>query len=389
MNIYSCLFIEREDSLWHNQLTATLRRMGHKVFIPPEIGLQRSWYISSQGLWTKKDQQELTARIIEDVKSVKAGHGLDLFFCYLFPFQFVPGLFREIGALGIPTAYFFCDNISSENIAKEYAPHATLNWVPESAALKSFESSGSRVIYLPMAANPDMNYPMAVKEIIEISFVGVKNPHRRYMLGKAARSGLKLKIYGSGWERVSEPNEKPSEKRGAGVIRRELLKLMKYGFGTRARREKYLRMGEEYEPLINGLVEKGHPMAEAPYPPDLKHSLEINNIYSLSSVSIGFNDQFIDRRGTIFHTNLRNFEATMSGACYLAQATPDIDQLFSDGKEIMIFHDTDELIDKARFLLKNDAFRRQLKAACRKRALAEHTWEDRFNKLFSALSLKR
>lgn len=382
MNIYVCLFIEREDSLWHNQLTGTLRRMGHKVFIPPEIGLQRSWHISGQGLWTKKDQQELTARILEDVKSVKTEHGLDLFFCYLFPFQFSPGLFREIGALGIPTVYFFCDNISNKNIAEEYAPYVTLNWVPEPAAVKSFESSGSRAIYLPMAANPDINYPTAVKETIDISFVGVKNPYRRHMLGKVSDSGLGLKIYGLGWSSSAKTRQAPAGKSS-------FFKTLRSRFSLKTRYKKYLKLGEEYEGIIKNHVDREHPLAAADYPPDMKHSLEINKIYAVSSVSIGFNDQFTNRSGVFFHTNLRNFEAAMAGACYLAEATSDIDQLFSDEKEIMIFHNIEELIDKGRFLLKNDAFRSELRAACRKRALADHAWENRFDKLFAALGIKK
>jgi len=55
----------------------------------------------------------------------------------------------------------------------------------------------------------------------------------------------------------------------------------------------------------------------------------------------------------------------------------------------MIFYNIEELIDRGRFLLKNDAFRKQLRLVCRKRALAEHTWENRIDKLFTALSLKR
>lgn len=406
MNIYVCLFIEREDSVWHHQFTRTLRKIGHNVFIPPEIGLQKSWYISGQGLWTSRHQRELTDRILSDVRLKNEKYGVDLFFCLLFPFQITPGLFKELKALNIPSAYFFCDNISNKKVAEEYAPHVTLNWVTEPQAMELFKRSKSRAIYLPMAANPEVNYPIAVSETVGASFVGLKNPHRRDMLGRAAKSGLDLRIYGLGWFPAAKTAKNHTEKEDAeNTDRRPGLKdrlssyftmkkngfldLLKYGFLLKKRSREYLKLGEEYEEVLKDFVEKGHCLETARYPIDMKHLLEINKIYGTSSVSIGFNDQFTPHTGVFFHTNHRNFEATMAGACYLGQATPDLGQLFRDGKEIMIFHDAEELIDKANFLLKNDTFRKHLRAAGRERTLAEHTWENRFERLFDALGMRK
>jgi len=406
INVYVCLFVEQEDSLWHQHITKTLRKIGHKVFTPVEIGLLESWHILNDRSWTKHNQWQLTERILDDVKKRNKEDGVDLFFCYLFPFQFKPHLFKELTKLGIPSAYFFCDNLSTKCVAKEYAPYATLNWVPESQAIQQFEASGGKAIYLPMAANPDIYYPLFTDEIIDVSFVGVKNPYRSEVLGKVAASGLNLRIYGKGWS-SQEKSDSYLEKDKHGVSRRTkfrfygklinrisakkvtLLNFFKYGLEDRRREKQYIKLGEEYENILQSVVRR-EPFLDVcrVYPGNSLDLNQINKAYSLSSVSIGFNNQFTNSDGLIFHTNLRNFEATMAGACYLAEATPEINELFADGKEIMIFHNPEELIDKARFLLKNEPFRKQLRLACHKRALSEHTWEHRFNKLFSVLGIK-
>jgi len=406
MNIYVCLFLEQEDSLWHYHLTQTLRKMGYRVFIPQEIGLQESWNILTQGCWAKRNQWQLTERILDDVKTRVKKEGVDLFFCYLFPFQFKPHLFKELTKLGIPSVYFFCDNLSYKCIAKDYAPYATLNWVTETRAMKQFKASGSKAIYLPMAANPDINYPLATEEIIEISFAGAKNPYRRDILGKVAASGLDLRIYGKNWSAKKRNNHYLESGKQAvnkyakfrfidklaehiSAKERSLLNLFKYGLEGRRRNKQYIKLGEEYENILQAVVER-QPFLDIcrVYPGNLLDLSQVNKIYSLSSVSIGFNDQFNYSDGLYFHTNLRNFEAAMAGACYLVEATPEINELFADEKEVMVFNTVDELIDKARFLLKNELFRKQLRLACRKRAFLEHTWEHRFNKLFSVLGIE-
>jgi len=127
---------------------------------------------------------------------------IDLFFCNMFPFQFTPELFKGLTGLGIPSVYFFCDNFAHKEVAEKFAPYATLNWVPEKNALEQFKASKSRFIYLPMAANPEICYPVDAQETVEISFLGTKNPYRRDLLGRVLNAGLNLKVYGrSGRER--------------------------------------------------------------------------------------------------------------------------------------------------------------------------------------------
>lgn len=387
LKIYVCLITEDRENIWHQHLTRTLHKMGHKIFTPENVGLLDTWKILAQGFSDRCHMERTTENILKDVKEIHGKSGIDLFFCYLYPFQFTPRLFKELTRSGIPSIYYFCDNFVHNEVAKEYAPFATLNWVPEKGALRQFESSGSRFIYLPMAANPDIFYPTDAKERVDISFVGSKNPYRRDLLGQALSAGLDLKVYGGNWHTVKDGQDsniahesKPLERISTYLKfkKNALSRLMRYGLTPSRHRRWYSKLGEEYEDILRAVAVKGTVATS-----------ELNEAYSFSAVSIGINDSFnpLFKDGLFFYTKMRNFEAAMAGACFLVQATPEGYEFFEDEKEVIYYSTAEELIDKATFLLKNEPFRKRLRAAVRSRALSEHTWAHRFRKAFSELGL--
>jgi spore maturation protein CgeB len=389
MNIYSCLIVEEESNLWHRNFTDTLRRMGHKVFIPVSIGLRESWCLLGGGVWTQKKKKELTEKIFNDVKSYHQREGVDIFLCYLFPFQFESSLFTELNGLSIPSVYFFCDNFAHMEVAQTYAPKATLNWVPEINTLEKFRESNSKFIYLPMAGNPNFNYPVSLKETVDLSFVGTKNPYRRHLLGQVLSSGMALRVYGDGWYPYAETYHSLEGKIKLPTLsyiervdiylqrrRQSMVNFLKYGFTLKRRQNWFHKLGKEYEMSLQAIGNK-EPLSYS----------DINRVYSFSSVSLGVNDQFniMNKERMVFYTKLRDFEATMAGACHLTQHTPEGAEFFVDDKEIMTYRTFEELLDKANFLLKNETFRGKMRLAARQKSLSQHTWEHRFKKIFSEL----
>lgn len=82
---------------------------------------------------------------------------------------------------------------------------------------------------------------------------------------------------------------------------------------------------------------------------------------------------------------LRDFDAPMSGSCYLTHDNPDLRSLFEVGQEIEIFTDVDDCVSKVRRLLGNDEQRERIAAAGRRRAERDHTWDRRIGDLFDHL----
>jgi spore maturation protein CgeB len=84
---------------------------------------------------------------------------------------------------------------------------------------------------------------------------------------------------------------------------------------------------------------------------------------------------------------LRDFEAPMSGAFYLAERCDELAEFFEPDKEVVFFEDADDLSEKAKFYLAHDAARERIRQAGMRRARAEHTWQHRFATTFRQMGL--
>jgi glycosyltransferase involved in cell wall biosynthesis len=84
-------------------------------------------------------------------------------------------------------------------------------------------------------------------------------------------------------------------------------------------------------------------------------------------------------------STMRPFELAMMGACMVSNPYCGIEQWFEPGKEMVIVHSADEAIDRYTFLLSHERERRALGEAARRRALGEHTFRHRAERLVRIL----
>ena len=89
----------------------------------------------------------------------------------------------------------------------------------------------------------------------------------------------------------------------------------------------------------------------------------------------------------VSHVRLRDFEAPMCGACYLTGYSDEIEEFYRVGIEIDTYRDTNELIDKTRYYLRDASAAQRLRHAGHDRALRDHTWDRRFTQLFRTIGL--
>lgn len=82
---------------------------------------------------------------------------------------------------------------------------------------------------------------------------------------------------------------------------------------------------------------------------------------------------------------LRDFDAPMSGSCYVTQHNDDLHELYEVGREIVTYRDIDECVEKVRYLLGHESARETIAKAGRERALRDHTWDKRFATLIQHL----
>jgi hypothetical protein len=116
------------------------------------------------------------------------------------------------------------------------------------------------------------------------------------------------------------------------------------------------------------------------YPPK-----EVGEVYSQSRI--------------VFNTSIagdltmRIFEGTLCGALVLTDSEKNgLNELFHVGKEIVTYNNVEDLLEKIHYYLSHDNEREQIAIAGQKRALQEHTYHHRVNKIMDYLgqpSLKK
>ena len=110
---------------------------------------------------------------------------------------------------------------------------------------------------------------------------------------------------------------------------------------------------------------------------------EMLDIYQKSKIVINIDQQIEVEEGL----NLRPFEVTAAGSFLLNDPIKDdIFRLFEDGKEIVVFHDVKDLREKVEYYLEHEAEREKIVKAGFERSKREHTYEDRFKKMFEIIN---
>jgi spore maturation protein CgeB len=77
----------------------------------------------------------------------------------------------------------------------------------------------------------------------------------------------------------------------------------------------------------------------------------------------------------------RDFEVPMAGGFLLTKDSDQIREFFKPGKEIVVYKDFNDLIDKAKYYVKHDDKREKIAESGHKRAKKDHTYTKRLTQL--------
>lgn len=77
--------------------------------------------------------------------------------------------------------------------------------------------------------------------------------------------------------------------------------------------------------------------------------------------------------------NMRTFEAMATGSFLLTNWIPTIEELFEDGKHLVLYRSLDEMIDKATYYLAHDEEREKIAQVGYDEVMAKHKIQDRVN----------
>ncbi|NCN82793.1 MAG: glycosyltransferase [Candidatus Pacebacteria bacterium] len=313
-------------------------------------------------------------------------HKTSFFFSLTTDAYLLPETIKELRNLGIITVNFTCDNLDRLYDIQGVAPALDVCWVTEPEAVSMIKKIGGNPIHLPMAANPAIFRPYNCREKYDISFCGMKNGSRPWYIYNLLKiQALHLRVGGVGWSNIGDTaihRATMNPEDTINYLKSNLSSIM--GFRNIAGDLLHLL----FEPKLDASTKQKLIKSLLP-------KLEFDDyikLYSESKISLGFNE-----KGNSYHLpnptyqlRLRDFEAPMSGSCFLTHRSQEMESYFEEDKEVLFYSSFEELVQKSKFYLdpKRDSIRKKIKVAARQRSLRQHTWDHRLKALFSKMLIQ-
>lgn len=235
-------------------------------------------------------------------------------------------------ATGVKLVNWFPDDVGSIDEALRVARGYDQIFVAGSDVAAAFErSTGSVPEVLPHAADPSVYRPLRSKGQYRanVVFAGGATPTREKYLGELVEFGLA--VWGPGWRKTS---------------------LRDYCRG------------------------------------ELRNTAEFVRAYGGASVAVNLHHGLGSNGLSYAFCNQRVFELAAMGMPQIVDVRTDLTGFFTDGVEVVTFTTPKELKARVQELLHTPANAEEIGAAARRRALAQHTYMHRMQRLLTALGVK-
>lgn len=299
----------------------------------------------------EKGRDRMNKELLEVVQKEKP----DLCFFFLFGDEIKKQTIKKITQENTTTFNWFADDhFRFYNFSKYYAP--LFHWVSttDSQAIKKYNKIGYKnVIKTQWACNQFLYKPSNLGKIYDVSFIGQPHSDRRKVVDKIKKAGINIKCRGNGWEagRVSQD---------------EMIKIFSQ---SKINLNLTKSSGNiNFKALASIFLKK-----------ELNKTLKfVNPKYWFGN----FQSILAKKREQI---KGRNFEIPGSGGFLLTSNADNLTDYYEDGKEIVIYKDIDDMIEKIKYYLKHNEEREAIAQAGYERTLREHTYEKRFNNIFKII----
>lgn len=350
------------SKVWHNNLYLTLKK-NHDVTLPC-FDILRHYNTTTGQCKAEVNPSQAKAYysslLFNDIKNKHKKKKIDLFFSYYDSRNILPETVEQIKQLGIKTVNFYCNSLTHFHLIKEIAPHYDYSMFVEKEAEKKYRAIGANPIYIQEAANPDIYKSYRLKKEYDVTFVGQNYLNRSEYIKYLYEQGIKVRVWGHRWiPKYKKTNPK------------HYLKKLK---------DTFIRRYKSFD-LPKSITRP--PLSD----------LEMVKMFSRSKISLGFSEVIVqnkeEKNAIKRHIRLRDFEAPMSGAFYMTGHQKELEQYFRVGKEIVCYDTKEELLEKVKYYLEHEEEREKIRLAGYKRALRDHTWERRFDELFTKIGLLR
>lgn len=251
------------------------------------------------------------------------------------------------------------DHWMFNRLSKKIAPY--FHWVAttDSEAVSKYHKIGfHNIIHSQWACNQFYYQPQNLPKIYDVTFVGQPHGKRRENIERIKKAGVDVKCWGYGWPNgvlpqndmvkvFSQSKINLNFSMSSGKIWKNFAQIFLRREGERRNRERI---------VIDSPV------------------LWWDNFHSFLGT---FRPQ----------VKVRHFEIIGCGGFCLTDDADNLRDYYEDGKEIVIFKDINDCIEKIKYYLAHDEERERIARAGYERTIRDHTYEQRFNEIFKVMGL--
>jgi spore maturation protein CgeB len=374
------------SDLWKANLHDPLVDMGHDVVLWDE-GSQPLFDLDPDAPETVPVRARFSDRFLQAVEAAHRSSPFDLVITYFSDSHVEPQAIDRVRERIAPIVNFFCNNVHQFHLVQRTARHYVTCLVPEGAAFPRYLEAGAEPIFFPMAANPKIYRPVPAEVRYDVTFAGQRYGDRTAGMLALREGGIDAHAFGQHW--TAAPVASTAKATGDALSERPR-RASRFGSMTRA--VQLLTQGRN--PLQAARDVRDWERLSTRYPGALHGPVGDDAyvaLFSESKISLGFlilGDTHRTRR-PLRQVRLREFEAPMAGAFYLTGWLFDeLAMHYEIGNEIVCYQSIPEMVDLARYYLTHDSERERIRVAGHERAMRDHTWQRRFEDLFTELRRK-
>ena len=314
---------KREHSYEYFNFYLTLQQMGHEVELFD--------YAAEIGVLGKiAMNQKLLARV-KELQPTAAIFSL-------YTDQFLPETVSAMRS-DTKTFCFFHDDTWRVDYSRFWAKHFDYFSTPDlQGEIKYREIGLPNAIYYPFGCNEQIFRKLGVPKKYDVSFVGGWHPYRQWLIERIRKAGISVEVLGHGWPKGEIDQE--------GMV----------------------RVFNESRINLN-----------------LSNSASWDARYLVSSLRA-----FINRlrsKKNIEQMKARIFEVNGCGAFQLSYYVEGLANCYAIDREISVYADADDLVEKVKFYLGHEELRESIAEAAYRRTLDDHTFNRRFQSVFQRMGL--
>lgn len=315
---------EREYSYEYFNFYQNLKKMGHEVELFDYMGELHA--LGKEGM-----NRKLLARVSEWRPTVT------LF--SLYTDQFDPeavNLLRQYSK----TFCFFHDDTWRVEYSRYWAQQFDYFSTPDMYGEQKYREIGlPNAIYFPFGCNENIFRKLDVPKQYDVSFVGAWHPHREWLIKRIRKAGISVAVAGYRWPEGEVDQE--------GMV----------------------KMFNQSRINLN-----------------LSNSASWDARYLASSPRALLNR--LRSKKNIEQMKARIFEVSGCGAFQLSYFVEGLATCFAIDREIGVYADSDDLVEKVKFYLAHDDLRESIAMAAHARTLSDHTFERRFATVFRRMGVE-